>query len=182
MEISEVIETIDKAIAGRLVLSLERPEMAETELLCIPVARSDDLLLVHIFYDFYPDGYRIIRLEDVYTAIREGSEEFFEQVIRAEGVYNRLKSPPAIDLTGWQNVLHSLRGQYDYCIIECDEVDDFLIGKTMELGEWDFTFWYFDATGRWDEEMDVVDYEDLTAISFDDNYTNTIIKYIQKPQ
>ena len=182
METSELLELLDRAIAGRNVLSLERPEMAETELLCIPVARSEELLLVHVFYDFYPDGFRVIRLEDVYGAIREASEEFFERVLAAEGVYGRLKPPPNIDLSGWPGVLSSLRGQYDYCIIECDEQDDFLIGKTMELGEWDFTFWYFDATGKWDDEMDVVDYDDLTGVSFDDNYTNTIVKYIQKPQ
>ena len=181
METTEVLEVLDRAIAGRQVLSLERPEMAETELLCIPLARSDELLLIHVFYDFYPDGYRILRLEDVYEVIREGSEAFFEQVIRAEGVYDRLKTPPLIDLGSWQGALASLRGRYDYCIIECDEQDDFLIGKIVELGEWDFTFWYFDATGKWDDEMDVVDYDDLTAISFDDNYTNTIVKYIQKP-
>ena len=53
-----------------------------------------------------------------------------------------------------------------------------MIGKVVELGEWELTFWYFDATGKWDDEMDVVDYDDLTAVSFDDNYTNTIIKYL----
>ena len=33
----------------------------------------------------------------------------------------------------------------------------------------------------WKQETDAADCDDLTAISFDDNYTNTIAKYIQKP-
>jgi len=181
MELNELLELLDRAISGRNVLSIERPDVVETDLLCIPIARSEELLLVHVFYDFYPDGYRIVRIEDIYDAIRDASEEFFERIIGAEGVYVRLTPPMSIDLTSWRGALASLRGRYDYCIIEYGGEEDFLIGKVMELGEWDFTFWYFDATGKWDEEMDVVDYDDLTAVSFDDNYTNTIIKYIPRP-
>ena len=181
MEQNEMLQLVDRAISGRNVLSVERPDVAETELLCIPIARSDELLLMHVFYDFYPDGYRIVRIEDIYDVIRDASEEFFERIIGAEGVYVGLTPPVSIDLTSWRSALASLRGRYDYCIIEYDEGEDFLIGKVMELGEWEFTFWYFDATGKWDEEMDVVDYDDLTAVSFDDNYTNTIVKYIPHP-
>lgn len=177
----ELLELIDNAIAARSVLSIERPDVAETELLCIPIARSEELLLVHVFYDFYPDGYRIIRLEDIYDVIRDGSEMFFERIIGAEGVYVNLKAPARLNLTSWKTALESLRGRYDYCILECDEEEDFLIGRVMEIRDWELTFWYFDATGKWDDELDVVDYEDLTAISFDDNYTNTIIKYIPRP-
>jgi len=182
METNELLQLLDRAIQGRNVLSIERPEVAETEMLCIPIARSDELLLVHIFYDFYPDGYRIVRIEDIYGIIRDGSEEFFERVIHAEGVYARLRTPGDIDLGNWHSALLSLRGRHDYCIIECDGDDDFLVGKMVELGQWDCTFWYFDATGKWDDEVDVVDYDDITALSFDDNYTKTIVKYIEKPQ
>jgi len=181
MEYTELLNLLDRAIIGRNVLSIERSDMVETELLCIPIARSEELLLLHVFYDFYPDGYRIVRIEDIYDVIRDASEEFFERIIGAEGVYVHLQPPMSIDLTSWRTALTSLRGRYDYCIIECDEQEDFLIGKIMELGEWDFSFWYFDATGKWDDEMDIVDYDDLTGVGFDDNYTNTIIKYIPHP-
>lgn len=181
MELNEILEILDNAILNRSVLSVERPDVAESELLCIPIARSEELLLVHVFYDFYPDGYRIIRIDDIYDILREASELFFERIIGAEGVYVNLKAPGNIDLSSWKAALASLRGRFDYCIIECDEEEDFLIGRVMEIGDWDFTFWYFDATGKWDEELDVVDYDDLSAISFDDNYTNTIIKYIPHP-
>ena len=169
---------IDSAILGRGVLSIERPEVAESEMLCIPIARSEELLLVHVFYDFFPDGYRIVRIQDIYDVIRDSSEQFFERVITAEGITAKLKSPGEIDLSGWGAALSSLRARYEFCTIECEAEDDFLIGKIVELGEWELTFHYFDATGKWDDEMDVVDYDDLTAVSFDDNYTNTIIKYI----
>ncbi len=181
MELSDMLELIDHAIAAQKVLSIERTEAIEPELLCIPIARSDDLLLVHVFYDFHPDGYRIICLDDIYDVIRDASEAFFERVIAAEGVYAKLKTPPFLDLTNWRTVLLSLKGRYDYCIIECDSEEDFLVGKLMEIREEEFTFWYFDATGRWDDELDVVDYDDVTAVSFDDNYTNTIVKYIPRP-
>ncbi len=181
MEHNELLEQLDNAIAARSVISIGRPDAAETELLCIPIARSDELLLVHIFYDFYPDGYRVVRIEDIYDVLRDGSELFFERILGAEGVYANLKAPSRIDLSSWKNLLTSLKGRFDYCIVECDDEEDFLIGRVMEIRDWDFTFWYFDATGKWDEELDLVDYEDLTAVSFDDNYTKTIIKYIPHP-
>ena len=178
MEQNEILALLDRAITGRNVLSVERPELTETELICLPIARSDELLLVHVFLDFYPDGYRIIRIEDIYNVIREGSERFFERIIISEGVHARLVPPCPIDLASWQSALTSLSGDYNFCTIECDGDEEFLIGKVVELGEWDLTFWYFDATGKWDDETDVVDYDDLSAVSFDDNYTNTITKYI----
>ena len=174
----EILQKLDQAIAGRSVITIERPEIAETDLLCIPIARSEDLLLAHVFYDFFPDGYRVIRIEDISDVIRDESEVFFQRILVAEGVYARLKLPGAIELGSWRTVLQSLRGKYDYCIIESEQEDDFLIGRVVDIGEWEFNFWYFDATGRWDDELDVVDYDELTSITFDDNYTNTIIKYI----
>ncbi len=181
MDFSEMLDLIDDAIAAQKVLTIERTEVLEPELLCIPIDRSDDLLLVHVFYDFQPDGYRVICLDDIYDVIRDGSEEFFERIIAAEGVYEKLKTPTFVNLTSWRTVLLSLKGRFDFCIIECDAEDDFLVGKLMDVREDEFTFWYFDATGKWDDELDVVDYDDVTAVSFDDNYINTIIKYIPRP-
>ena len=74
-----------------------------------------------------------------------------------------------------------MKGHYDYFILESEVEEDFLIGRLMEISQWDFTFWYFDASGKWDTELDVVDFDDLTSVSFDDRYTNTIIKYIDNP-
>ncbi|MDR2909385.1 MAG: hypothetical protein LBU86_05845 [Oscillospiraceae bacterium] len=178
----EALEILDNAIARRQALTLQRPELPEPELLCIPIKRSEELLLVHVFYEFRPDGYRIVRLEDIGEILRDEVEEFFERIIAAEGVYTSLKAPPETDLSSWSRALSSIKGRYECCILECeDEEDDFLVGRLMELSDWDFTFWYFDATGRWDDELYTIDYDDLTAASFDDNYTNTIIKYIPKP-
>ena len=181
MEQKEILVMLDRAISGRNVIRVERLELSdstEAELLCLPIARSDELLLVHVFYDFHPDGYRIIRIEDIYGVTREGSEEFFEHIIISEGVHARLAPPCPIDLTSWKSALASLGGKYGFCTIECEGGEEFLIGKVVELGEWELTFWHFDATGKWDDETDVVDYDDLNTVSFDDNYTNTIIKYI----
>lgn len=177
----EMLEQIDYAIGARKVLSIDMPEQAEPDLTCIPIQRSEELLLVYVFYGFHPDGFRVIRLDDIYEVLRDGSEAFFEQILLAEGIIAALQEPPPIHLGSWQEVLSSLQGRYDCCIVECDGEEDILIGRVMEIGEWDFTFWYFDATGKWDEELDVVDYDDLVSVSFDDSYTNTIIKYISCP-
>ena len=177
----DLLEILDSAIKERSVITIERPELPEPELLCIPISRSDELILVHAFYDFHPDGYRIVRVDDVYAIFREGSELFFERIFKGEGVYSRLKTPQGIDLTSWKEVLESLKGRYQYCIVECEAEEEFLIGKVMEISDWEFTFWYFDAAGKWDEELDVVDYDELTSVGFDDCYTNTIVKYIENP-
>ena len=178
---NEILNLLDDAISRGSVISVERPEIAETELLCIPIARSEELLFVHAFYNFKSDGYSILRIEDIYDILREKSEIFFERVINAEGVYAALNAPACINLTSWRGAIESLKSLYDYFIIECDKEDDFLIGKVTELRDWDFSFWYFDATGKWDDELDVIDYDELTTISFDDDYTKTIIKYIPLP-
>jgi len=177
----DLLEIIDAAIESRGAITLERPEMPEPELLCIPIKRSENLLLAHVFYDFSPDGYSIIRLDDVYDVLRDGGEMFFERIIKAEGVYKDLAPPEEIDLASWKTALGSMKGRRDYCILEIDDEEDFLIGKLMEVSDWDFTFWYFDAAGKWDDELDVIDYDDLISVSFGDRYTNTIIKYIPLP-
>ena len=171
-------EILDAAIEAKSVVTLIRPELSEPEILCIPAARSNELLLVYVFYDFCPDGFRVIRIDDVTEILREESELFFERILASEGVYHRLRIPAGIDLSSWRSVFESLKGRYDYCTLESDEQDDFLIGKVVEISDWELSFRYFDAAGKWDEDPEPVDYDDLSAAGFDDRYTNTIIKYL----
>ena len=51
--------------------------------------------------------------------------------------------------------------------------EDFLIGKLMEIREQEFTFWYFDATGKWDDALDVVEYQELPPETFGDRVADT---------
>jgi len=181
METDEILEMLDEAISWHRVLCIERPDVGGSALICIPIARSEELLLAHMFCDFTPDGYSILRIDDIYEALRDESEIFFENIITCEKVYQSLKAPTGIELGSWPDALASIMAQYGYCVIESEKEEDFLIGKAIEFREWDFTFWYFDAAGKWDDELDTVDYDDITSVSFDDNYTNTITKYIADP-
>ena len=64
-------------------------------------------------------------------------------------------------------------------INEISDEDTFDIGPILKVTSNEVTINYFDATGKFDEDLTEIQYSDITHIDFDDIYTNTISKYLK---
>lgn len=143
-----------------------------------------DLVLLHQFHDFYPEGYTALRIADV-KRVRSGEHErFWQAMFRGEGLMERVGLPYEVPLDDFRSLLAALHGRGQHLIIECEDRrtpddDEFFIGRIIDLGDETVSIRYFDPMGRWDEKPCVIDYGDITKIQFDTPYINTITKYLE---
>ena len=143
-----------------------------------------DLVLLHQFHDFYPEGYVALRVADIKRARSGDHERFWEAMFRAEGLMDRVGIPYEVPLDDFRSLLGALRGRGRHVIIECEsretkDDDDFIIGRITSLDDRSASILYFDHLGRWDDQPAVIAFGDITQVQFDTPYLNTISKYLK---
>lgn len=143
---------------------------------------SETLVLMHSFDDFDPDGYTVIRIEDVTDLRRSPFEEWWDHMVAAEGLLGGLENPPRVDLTDMRSAIESIAAQYDQMIVECEEADDerFYIGKLVEAGDEEISFRSYDALGYWDKEPEAIRIDEITKLQCDTPYIRIFSKYTRE--
>lgn len=147
---------------------------------------GEELVLLHQFHDFYPEGYTALRVADI-KRVRSGEHErFWERMFRGEGLMDRVGIPYEVPLDDFRSLLAALQRRGQHVIVECEDRraaddDDFFIGRVVALDEEAVSILNFDPLGRWDEQPCIVLYRDVTKVQFDTPYINTITKYLEGP-
>jgi hypothetical protein len=141
------------------------------------------LVLLHQLHDFSPDGYTILRIEDV-LSVRHGKHEIFsERVLKGEGILDRVSIPYEVPLDDLRSLLKSLSRRKLHVILECEKPDpeesDFFIGRLISVGKRAVSLLYFNSEGRWSEAPDSISYDVITKIQFDTPYINIMSKYLK---
>lgn len=143
-----------------------------------------DLVLIHQFHDFYPEGYTALRVADV-KRVRSGEHErFWEEMLRGEGLMERVGIPYEVPLDDFRSLLAALHGRGQHVIIECEdrrtpEYDEFHIGRIVGLDDETVSIRCFDPMGQWDDEPRIIAYNEVTKIQFDTPYINTLTRYLE---
>ncbi|MCA9298715.1 MAG: hypothetical protein KDA28_06590 [Phycisphaerales bacterium] len=149
-------------------LHRDRPSQERTNG-CI-LAASPELVLVHEFNDFAPDGYRLLRLRDIEAVDREHHEILWESILRDEGLLVGVDIEPLPRLDSMRNAIADLHATYGRMIIVCEDddedVEDFFIGHVVEIGADVITFLHFDADGAWETEPHEILIEEITKVQF----------------
>lgn len=141
-----------------------------------------DLVLLHQFHGFYPEGYTALRVADI-KRVRSGEHErFWEAMLRGEGLMGRVGIRYEVPLDDFRSLLGALHGRGQHVIIECEsremaDDDEFLIGQVVALDDESVSIRHFDSMGAWYEEASVSAYGDITQVQFDTPYINTITMY-----
>jgi hypothetical protein len=143
-----------------------------------------ELVLVQQFHDFYAEGYAALRVVDI-EKVRSGKHErFWEMMFRGEGLMEQVGISYEVPLDDFRSLLSFLHGRGQHVIIECEsedteDEDDFFIGRITSVGDESVSILYFDPLGNWDEEPSEVILDDITQVSFDTPYVNTLSKYLK---
>jgi hypothetical protein len=143
-----------------------------------------DLVLLHQFHDFYPEGYAVLRVDDI-KQVRSGKHErFWETMLRGEGLMRQVGITDEVPLDDFRSLLADFQIHGRYIIIECESKeaadDDYLIGRILILGDKTVSIMHFDSLGNWYDEPAVVAYDDITKVQFECPYMR-ITKYLGKP-
>jgi hypothetical protein len=145
-----------------------------------------DLVLLHQFHDFSPEGYTALRVADI-NRVRSGEHErFSEMMFRGEGIMARVGIAHEVPLDDFRSLLTALSERCQHVIVECEgrtnaKYDDFFIGRIVDLDNETVSVLHFDSLGTWNDVPSIIAFNDITKIEFDTPYVNTIIKYLQEP-
>lgn len=169
--------------AGRTI-RVTRRTPCEPTLRGYLLAMSDSLALMHVFHDFQPDGYVIIRTSDV-EAVRCGPyEQWWDHVLEREGACSGLRLPFRPDLTDMRSAIENVSAEYEQLIVKCEDEDediqDFHIGALMWSNENEIVMRHYDGLGYWKAVPAEIDIEDVSQVQFDTPYINCFSKYTRE--
>lgn len=142
-----------------------------------------ELVMLHVFHDFIPDGYAVVRLDDI-VGVRSGPyERHTEAILRAEGLLDGLDRPCPWSLGGFAEVLRSHVGEP--VIVECEDEDepvtDFYLGPVLSVDAEICTLANLDALGAWDDAPDRIPLETITRVQLQTPYLETFMRHVKTP-
>jgi hypothetical protein len=165
-------------------VSIWREPLDPHSMFAFVVDIGDELVLLMDVTDLSADGFKIVRLRDVSRIDRRGSEKWFEQILRQEGIVKAIKAPFQIDLSTWKSAIADIKAHLRKMVVEDEDPDDdlYVIGEVKRLNAQTVSIRHFDPVGHWERSDRVIPYSRITAVTFDDRYTTLCSKYVGDPR
>jgi len=167
---------------------------SDTAILGFLLGLSNKLAMFHTVDDFDPDGFVIVRTEDIESVQRTEFETHWQTLLEREGALAGLNNPPKINLATLPDALKSVAAQYPHMIVESEEFEGegededetwitFHLGVLLGTHDGFAELHGYDSLGVWAEKPSIVWYTQITAVKFDSRYANTFWKHIPaRPQ
>ena len=157
---------------------------AERYLSGFVVATSEALVLLQVFHDFYPEGLSVIRASHI-EHVRVGEYERFQQdILESEGIEPVPAPHPLPSLSGVEELLRDA-GAHENIIVRCEDaeeaLEDFYIGRVLDIDRGVMKFANFDALGRWDPDPSVIDLSEVTRVEFRSPYLEIFSRHLRDP-
>lgn len=163
---------------------------SDTAVLGFLLGLSDKLALFHTFNDFDPDGFVIIRTQDIESVQRTEFETHWQTLLERENALGALSNPPQINLKSIPDALKSVAALYPHMMVESEEFEGeeeedadetwltFHLGVLVGTHDGFAEIHGYDSLGVWGQKPTVVWYTQITAIKFDSRYANTFWKHV----
>lgn len=170
-------------LGTRRSVKLHRPFPSDPRLNGYIVAASDELVVVHAFHDFMPDGYSVVRARDIDRIESGPHERFWDTMLEGEGLLGGLETMPPIELGSMAEAVRSTMEQSAYLVVQCEDreekIQDFYLGYVEAMGVGEILFRHFDAAGRWHEAPGCIDIDEITRLQLDTPYIRRFSKYVK---
>lgn len=143
------------------------------------VGMSNKLVLLHDFMDFYPNGYRIIRIRDI-TKIRFCPyDEWYDHILRSEKRLGGLRRAPKIELVSIEAAVNSIAKKCGQMSLRM-ESGKFYIGEVISIVSVAVRFREYDALGFWSRRPGLHKLNKIHEIGFGNDYMNVFSKYTRE--
>ena len=144
---------------------------------CIPIAVSGKLLLCLDFFDFMPNGYTIVRLDDIEKIIYNDACEYYESIVKKEGALLLVDAIPKISIESWEDAFMSLKEHDLIIIVDIGKEDATNVGKVIKATRQNVSMICVSTIGVWDSDEWHEPISNVTRIQFSNHYTNIYTKY-----
>ena len=127
------------------------------------------------------NGYRVYPTASIVKIRNNKFDKFSDMILIEEGHKEFAKIPYQIDLESWKNIFNSIKNINLNCAVENENNKRFFfrIGEIVKVKEKYLQILNFDPAGYLDFEPTKIKYKEISSVSFDDNYTNTMSKYLR---
>ncbi|MBO9674028.1 MAG: hypothetical protein J7577_11330 [Sphingobacteriaceae bacterium] len=178
-----IFEKIEKHCAGKNYVKIKRDvgnksyELSHGYILDF----SFDFVILKENDDFLFNGYKIFQISSIVKIRHNNFDQFFDSIMEREGQKKLIKIPYQIDLESWETIFNSIKELKLSCTVENENDNNFFfkIGKIVKIKKRNLKILNFDPAGYLDEEPTKIKYKEISAVGFDDNYTNTMSKYLK---
>lgn len=176
---AEYEKILKSCIDYKKQVTIERDEVDDEEITAIPIMMSRQLLLVHYLYDFYMDGYKVLRISDITKIERGEVEEFHDKIIDREGMLN-VSCPPKVSILSWKDFFCAMIKENRMIDISLEKLQSgktFFVGKIKAVKEDFLELQEIDVLGNYKHKVVKVLYKDITLVSFGNRYSVLLDKY-----
>lgn len=181
---SEQKEIIQYHIDKKFIMSIDRCFNGETtSTVGFPICLSDSFILTTIITDFRDEGYAILRTKDIIDAYSNESASFNEQICISEGLQDKIRQEHVKVIDSLKQIFIQLNNYDGFICVQCEqqlERCSFYMGEIVAIDDDNVSFKDIGMDGIWDDEIHSILYEDITQISFGDNYSKMYYKYVTK--
>ncbi|MEM7235984.1 MAG: hypothetical protein AAF517_27710, partial [Planctomycetota bacterium] len=105
-------------------------------------------MLLWQHHDFFPDGFTLVRVEDVTRVRFSDCERHFTRMFEAAGLVAEFPQSP-IELGSLPFMLGQLSARNEDFIVECEEedenIEDFYLGRVIECADDHCTFAHYNV-------------------------------------
>lgn len=182
--ISSTVQALQEAVANRRLVHVVRRDPLP-RLNGFPVALGTRLLLVRELNPdlLLPDGFGLVRLQDV---VEVGATEWERTVERVLAGESRLPDPadaPALRLDGWAGALADLHALGEPLSVDCeDDEDAYFVGAITAVAPDSVDVLHITADARWESEAWTVDHDGITRIVIRSRYVQTFSRLAGEPE
>lgn len=157
------------------VVDFKRPKLDDDEVRGFVLDYSDSFTLLNVLdYDFYLNGFTVIRNSDI-TRYRtyDKDDYFLNMALRLKSIKPARK--PKINLSNWESVLRTAQKLFPLLTIRREAIskDVCYIGKLVSVTNKTFTLYDIDPDANWDRPHQRK-LADLTKVDFGRGYEDAL--------
>ena len=180
----EMREIIQYHIDNKFIMTIDRCFNGETTSTTgFPIYLSEEFILMTVIVDFHDEGYAIIRTKDIVDAYSNESDSFNEQICISEGLQDNVQQEYIIEINSLKQILLQLKKYDGFICIQCEQQIErcsFYMGKIISIEDEGVSFKDIGMDGMWDDEIHNIPYEEITQVTFGDNYSKMYYKYLKE--
>lgn len=179
---NEHLTLIKKAKDSKNMVVVYRDEMGAAYYAGFPVLLSPQLAVLQKESGFRLDGYVAMRPGDVTYAEQYDDNPFCKRALVGERVYDAVKTPdfPAAD---WKQLVEGIIKTFGgWLSVECEASEQtvYYVGMATEVTSEYLTVRRVDADGGWHDQPASLPLDEITLITFGDNYLSVFAKYCER--
>ncbi len=162
------------------LVSIGREDINDNDINGFLIKESEELLLVHIVYDFTLDGLQVIRQSDVSDISQFNTDIFQTERLKELGIYEQIKFDAPCSIDSWRDFFTSAQRDFTFFIVEDERDGVFHLGLITDINPDSIVMRTCDGAGKWHPTSTTIAYEAITSVQAGSNYSKVYEEFMMR--